>query len=700
MTPSFEADVALLHLAGGAARVAHPPGTLAQAAPRRCARGRAGEFFFISLGFIGSEPLPAGFADHLASLAAEMYFGTPGSVTAALREAASIVNDRLLDANQEADAHGDLQGKMVAAVLRQGDLYLAQCGPAQAILIRPGHVTRLTSEEAASRPLGISMAPYVRYHHFELKAGDLFILSTAAPDQWSDATLSGLATLEPTQAVDRLAAAGTQDLTGLLARVVAGDGGFAPQAAKREQAPSASRGRQRRRTRRPGLSAEALQRLPAALSSLGGRLSQRVLGLLSTLFARLAPGLDEPLRPDMFSERLLAGTAIVVPLIVVTIAALVYFRQGRGDQFRAYLSEAQAAVALAEMKPLDETSRADWDRANDLLKRASAYGSSETYTDLRARTQAALDALDLVVRLDFRPVIAGGVGSGAQVTALAASATDLYILDSARQAILHAWGAPERGMEFDSTFDCLGPKNTFAELGPPVDMAIQQAPGALGAEGVVAIDGDGTILYCAPDRKPALTNLTPPDIGWGRIQAIDVFGDSLYVLDPSSNAVWIYQATGGFFSGTPEFFFTEEVRDLKGAIDLALAQDELVVLYADGRVDRCRRFFEPSNEGKRIRVECEDEPRFQDDRAGHESTAQIPGAVPIEMIYSPPPEPSLFFLDSLGNRTFHYSLRLVYQSQYLPLEPFSSDVSALAFGPPNDLYIAAGSQIYHAQPIR
>jgi hypothetical protein len=217
-------------------------------------------------------------------------------------------------------------------------------------------------------------------------------------------------------------------------------------------------------------------------------------------------------------------------------------------------------------------------------------------------------------------------------------------------------------------------------------------------EGVVTIDEDGTLLYCAPDRQPAVAQLTPPDIGWGRIQAIDVYGDSLYVLDPVMNAVWIYEAAGGFFSGVPEMFFVEEVRELKGAIDLAMAHDELIILYADGRLDRCRRTVTGAvDEGGRIRVECDPQPYFQDNRPGRDPTAQIPGAVPVEMDYSPPPEPSLYFLDLLSNSVFHYSLRLVYQGQFMPKEPFEEEISAMTLGPPNDLYLAVGSQVYQTR---
>jgi hypothetical protein len=706
MSQMFEADVALLHIVGGGARMTSPPGTLAQTAPRRSARGRDQDYLFLNINLEGARPASPSHLDHLASLASAAYYTTPGSVTAAMREAIAALNDQVIDANQTSEQSTAFQGYVLCAVLRGMDLYIGQVGLGQAVLVRPGSVTRMTSEEAAQRPLGISLSPHIRYYHLEVKPSDLIILTTSSSEIWSDATLSGLSTLELDQAVDRLVAASDQDLTGILARIVPqGSAGIQPVFSGSGSAPEPvpeTSGRVRGSTigmRQPRTSSGLKPYLDPLRRGLTG-LYVRGLTLLSNLISRMAPGLSEPLEPDALSRRILIATSVVVPLIIVAIAALIYYGRGRGEQFQSYLDQAIQSAALAQTRPAAQEARGDWEQAMRMLDLAANYGQSSSAEELRTQVQGALDELNLVKRLDFQPVVRGGFGSDAELTALAASATDLFVLDSANRIIRHAWGAPERGFEIDSTFDCLGPSNPFPELGPPIDIVLQPAPGALGAEGIVAIDADGTLLYCAPDRQPALAQLTTPDLGWGRIQAIDVYSESLYVLDPVLNAVWIYEATGGLFSGNPELYFVEEVRDLKGAIDLALAQDELVILYADGRLDRCRRTVGPRQEdgSRRIRVECDDKPYFEDERPGFEATAQISGAVPVEMAYSAPPEPALYFLDLLSNSVFHYSMRLVYQAQLLPKEPFDGEISSMTLGPPNDLYLAVGSQVFHARP--
>ncbi|MCK5633851.1 MAG: hypothetical protein KAI06_02135, partial [Anaerolineales bacterium] len=88
MAQSFEADIALIHIAGGAARLTSPPGTLALTAPRRTARGRGDDFLLLNLSLQSSRPVSPGYLDHIVRMAADAYYGTPGSVTSALREAA------------------------------------------------------------------------------------------------------------------------------------------------------------------------------------------------------------------------------------------------------------------------------------------------------------------------------------------------------------------------------------------------------------------------------------------------------------------------------------------------------------------------------------------------------------------------------------------------------------------------------------
>ena len=683
MSETPRADVRLIHVAAGEGRNAPPPGSLALSAPRRAARGRSHDFLFINLTILNSNA--DGRASRLTHLAAQAFFGTPGSVTSALRQAAMAVNQSLVD--------DGVEGRMITGALRNNNLYLAQTGSGQAILVRSGAVSRMN---APGRPLGSSLAPMIQFHHVEIRHGDLIVLGSADESAWSDAGLAGLTEFDLNRASEQLVSTANTDLTGIVIRIP-GSGGTVSKAVGPSPAAVPP---QDSSLPRPGPQTEGVpakipsyrsRRLLYGVRKITGRISQ----LIVTLMVRLAPGTMDAQQFGEFSPNLLAFTAAAVPILVVGISSVVYFKHGRAEQLESYLAQAEAAVILAQLQDPGESSRPDWEMASQWLDLAESYQVTEESSFLRTQVGRALDDLNLLVRLDFVPAISGGFGPRAEITEVAATATDLYAYDAGTETIWHAW-ATGRGYEIDSQFDCLANSRTIPDFGGPVSMVVQPEPGALGTEGVVAVDGDGTLLYCAPGAEPHTGQLADPDVGWGKIQAIEVFGDDLYVLDPVKNVVWIYDAADGLFSGSPALYFVEDVRELGTAVDLALAQDELIILYADGGIDRCRRVVENTIEGNlRIRVECEIEPQFQDERAGFKPLPSIPGADPATLVYSPPPEPSLFFLDSSEGTVFHFSMRLVYQAQY-PTS-FDQAVTAITSAPPNDLFVAAGDQIYYAQ---
>lgn len=685
----LEADVALIHIAGGDARVSPPPGTLALTPPRRSARGRNEDMLFLSLGASGSAvPAPSP-VDSLARQASQAFFGTPGTVTAALREAAAEINQRLLAINQQEGVASHLEGRLVAAVLRGQDLFIAQCGPGQAILVRAGQITRFSSEEANARPLGVSVSPHVRFHHAQVRAGDLVILTTFPPPLWSDPTVSGLADLEPAQAVERLVAASGQDLTGMLLRlaepsvapgrvslaspVATAVSTEAPRAETGAEAPR--RGLRRQPSGRSQAVRQAVYLLTRPFAQIG-QAAARVVPALAPATPRTAP-----------PPAVLAATAIAVPLVVVALVTVVYLRRGRGEQYQQFLSQAQTAVVAAQLKPSLEEARPDWEAAAQWVAEAERYGDTPELEALRTEVQAALDQLENLTRLEFAPAVSGGFGPRARIRAVAATSNDLYVYDESVPEIYHAWFTG-RAYEIDRDFDCIETLRPSLAPGRIVDVMIQPEPGALGTQGVVAVDSTGALVYCAPGSLPAAGNLTPPDTGWGQLKAVDLSGDYLYVLDPKANQIWIYAAADGLFVGTPAIYFTEVIQSLNHAVDLAATQDELVILYDDGLVDVCRRPQERAPDGSlRIRVECDQNVQL----AGATSTL-------TDVIYSPPPEPSLYFLDPQGGSVYQYSLRLAYQGRFLPTPPLEEELTDLAVGPPRDLFLASGDQVFFAQP--
>jgi hypothetical protein len=707
MPTTFEADVALIHIAGGSSRTTPPPGTIAQAAPRRSARGRSDDLLFLNLSLLPDHTVAPGLTAHLAHLGADAYYGTPGSVTLGLRETTTIINDHLLDANQSEMTSSKLQGRLLIGILRERSFYIAQCGPGQVILIRSNQITRLSSDEAARSILGISSAPYIRYHHLDLEIGDLLILTTAEPPIWAEPILSNLSGLNPAQVVDRLIPDIHRDLTGMIIGVAApGEAAKLPRATEDVSKieitkPFEQPVHEQRSTATidPGLPKKPswLQRFLTRTSIRTRRIFRQFFFGIAKVGARLSPGLAEP-SPDAYPNKFLALTAIIIPLVVVAIAALVYFRFGRNQQFQLNLSDARATIALAESKETPEDAREDYVLAQFWLEQAAHYGTSDELIRLQEKVQSSLDSMDLIVRSEFTPIVSGGFGPESHLSSLAASSTDLYVLDDTHDTIWHVWFTG-RDFDIDGEFECLREAGPEEKMGTPVGIAIVPAPSVLGVESIIGIDSAGTIIYCAPDKIPTIGELTPPETGWGRIQTFDIYNNRLYILDSDRNFVFVYDASDGFVSGNPSSYFVGQVPDLSGAIDIAASQDGLLILFLDGHLDLCYQVSEiDPTTGNTVQTECETL-QFMDERVGYEDQTfrQIPDASPLQVYFSPPPEPSLYFLDTKSGGIFQYSMRMIYQSKYLPQNTFDDEVTAFAIGQPNHAYIAVGNQIYHSQ---
>jgi hypothetical protein len=708
MTEKLEVEIAHIHIAAGAPRTTPPPGTLAEIAPRRAARGRSEDVFFISLSLTMPESTSPGITDHLARLAADVYFGTPGSVTAALREAAVEVNAHLLDLARDQSKPRITQGQMVAAVMRGRNIFVAQCGIGHVILIRPNQVSTFTSEEAAGRPLGLTLSPFVRYHHFEVGPQDLLILTTWPPPLWAETTLSGLSGLDAARAVDRLSAASAEDRSAMLVRFSSpGELVKTPVMEPVESRvpvtppPTASRSSHPRQTRS---AAAAPSKGPSALSRGFKIFSSSVQGAwaklvqwLATMAARMAPGLREPPRPGAFPPALLTATAIAIPLIVVAITSFIYLRQGRPALADEYVFNALSAVASAQIQPDAETARPYWEEALDWLDRAEKYGVTQETTALRNTAQAALDSLDYVTRLNFVPAVSEGFRSGAEITAIAASGSGLYVLDQTHLSIWYAWSTG-RSYEIDQDFQCLQGPDSIAGMGTPVDLAIFESPGPLGLEQLLAIDSDGTLLFCAPSQEPSIVQLSPPDTGLGRIQAMDVVDDSLYVLAPEKSMVWIFRSFDSPGNDTWEYFFADNLRDLRGAIDIMATFNGLLILFDDGHVDICNRSqIDLGSGGITIQVECETDLTLENPRQGQPFSDMAQTFTPARIAYSSGMDPSLYLLDSQESSVLRYNMNMNFLDHYRPQEPFPLPPTALALAPPFDIFLAAGNHVYRAE---
>ena len=130
------------------------------------------------------------------------------------------------------------------------------------------------------------------------------------------------------------------------------------------------------------------------------------------------------------SSPALAFIALLVPLIVVTVASVVYFRYGRSVQYEEYIVQAQDARTQALGLQDAAAQREAWQQELFYLDKAESYNQSGDTRSMRAEAQQSLDHLQGITRLQFQPVLSNGLG--AQISRLAASENDVYALDGQR----------------------------------------------------------------------------------------------------------------------------------------------------------------------------------------------------------------------------------------------------------------------------
>jgi hypothetical protein len=397
--------------------------------------------------------------------------------------------------------------------------------------------------------------------------------------------------------------------------------------------------------------------------------------------------------PDQGIFTLPAGTmafiAILVPLVVVSASAIVYFQRGRAAQFEAYFSRAQAAAAVAASKSEPQELRLAWQTVLEELDRAEGYRVTTASRELRQQAYAALDQLEWVTRLPFSPAIVGGLPEVFQVKRLVAVDDDLYALDASTGNVLR-FVFTNQGYQNDPTFECgPGPYAGFI-VGALVDIAAAPRGDQSGAA-IVGVDKNHILVRCIPGQPPQPAQLRAPDIAWGEPRRITVDDPDLYLLDPQARAVWVYRRME--IDNAPRLFFDLEFPNLDDVVDLAAYQNDLFLLHANGQVTKCT-----YSSLQTAPTRCEEPAVFTDPRPGRQNGPVIEGASFSEIKFSPPPEPSLYLLDPFTKGINLFSVRLSYAQQYRPAEPLPDQpASAFAVNKTNrTVFLAIGNQVYYA----
>jgi hypothetical protein len=402
--------------------------------------------------------------------------------------------------------------------------------------------------------------------------------------------------------------------------------------------------------------------------------------------------------------QLMLATAIAIPVVVVVLVSVVYFRRGRSEQFTTLMDQARQAAVAATIASDPAQVRQSWGEALALLDDAARFGESAELTSLRQQGVRALDQIDGITPLEFSPMVPGGLGSNTKIRALVAGDRQMFVLDATQGRVLRLV-LGQGGYQLDESFDCESGAYPEHTIDTPVDMVWvpditvgTQAPQSAKAGVLVAVDAQGGILYCPPGGSAVAGKLDPPRTGWLGARAIDYYNGRLYVLDPLSNGFWRYATRGFHFDQPPNDYFDAGVPNLTDTIDFTVANGDVFFLHADGQLTRCayNPLYEPPGGGPTGANVC-GSVLYNDTRAGRTAGPRIADAQLVGVTYNEPPEPSLFFLDGFGRGAYRFSLALNFLERFRVTTTEEGEATALALGIDKTLYLAIGDQIFAAR---
>jgi hypothetical protein len=433
----------------------------------------------------------------------------------------------------------------------------------------------------------------------------------------------------------------------------------------------------------------------------GRRVNERLGTFLRRFIPRLLPGVEGESQQKIFSmpTYALVFIAVIIPLLVGTVAVVVYLRFGQSVKYDEYYSQAlnARAQAVSETEPIRQ--RIAWQSVLDFVNKAENYRETNESDHLRSEAQANLDNLLGVMRLEFIPAFANGLGGSSitQISHMAASESDLYMLDAEDGDISHATFTG-RSLELDSTFNCRPGTYAGHQVGTLIDLLALPKINAVSAS-VLGIDATGSLLYCAPGQVPQAIPLpTLPNTNWGQITSFALDNGNLYVLDASARSIWVFVGKDSTFVDTPYFYFGNQIpNSIENAIDLSVSGDDLYLLHVDGHLSTCT-FSRIAETPTR----CIDPINFQDPFPSHQDINLFAQANFIQMSLTTPPNSVLLLLDSENRKVFRFTPRsLELQNQITGYaskgNPFQSgSVSAMTVSPNYILYLAIDNQVYFA----
>ncbi|MBI4322189.1 MAG: hypothetical protein HY675_27160 [Chloroflexi bacterium] len=568
------------------------------------------------------------------------------SVTSCLIQALRAASYALYNENNRSLPIDRTAASAVCAVVRDGELYCAQVGDADALLLRFGELRRLvTSEALAGRQevkLGEGPIPDVHLAHALLQAGDVIafcsgsVLALAHPDAIAEVLSAGdaasvieslyrlgadngnttdyscimLSAHDETRAgvsSNRRTAGYVQGATRAASTQTLEDGEnatspYAGAAHPAIEAPVFLAGGGRRRSslvKNADLRVEPFAlRSRARLGALGadepvdvdeGRpgAGDRAVELIRRTLASARVWRIDPVRTTL---------AILLPLVLVAVLGACGLLFVRAYQAREQQEQVASLRQRAEKLERDALASQDATAQRRLLAQADKLmataaelrGDDRSVAAARQRIVSALDQLSNVVRLAEATglVDLGQEPKGSAPARLIVQGIDVFILDPALDRV-YKYLLDSTGSRAQPNPNPIlirrGDRFGEAVVGDLLGMAWIPGGGMRLRGGLVILDAAGVAFEYDPAKGISTLGVHPQAFK-GAIQSMAGYAGNLYIIDAKQNQLmWLPPSSSGYDRSAYSYLSPETRADLTAALDFTI-DGSVYVLDSSGRI--------------------------------------------------------------------------------------------------------------------
>lgn len=563
-----------------------------QPASRRSAHG--GESLIIFLDFPNASPSVC--AD-VARALSDGFARAPGGVTSALRLAIKLANDRVMQLNTGAPPSQRLEGSLSCALISGEGVVIAQAGPALAFARSATGAFEVIApnSEVAGQSVGASHAVDVEFNNFAPQPGDVFVLTgTRSCAGVSDALINACMGKGDARFVAGYLNANVKQgrMTGVA--LTLGDAPApraasapavtaAPPASRAEPAPVvAAAASAAGQSAGPSAVAQVGESVKSGVNQAAKSIQRSVTSFGGRLLPQETPA--EAAQRSRTATFLLAAIAVLIPILVAVVVAILYFQlSGEAERMQmrnAALAQVQAASGAAD----PAQARSDWGQALELIATYETQNPEDaaTFNAAKAEARARLDQIGQITRV--QPVLLTPLEGSAPRRA-AASALGVYVLTpESRSAEYHVLNAERNGTTG---------KKVPIELGASADMTATAGVADVAwattindrwrTEGAIFFGTDAVYEYSSatgrsmPIKIPTTADATPQQVSAG-----ELYNNTVYLLDTGIGQIWRYPAgVDGLAEGNS--YFGSPFSTLRDGVDLTI-DGAIYVLKSNGAI--------------------------------------------------------------------------------------------------------------------